>query len=118
MTITIQPTQNCNGINDDCDENIDEDAIDALSVHPDIDEDGYGDQNIEISMCTVEVGYTLDNSDCNDNFENGSTINPDQIEICDELDNNCNGLIDEQEEEVLFGIWTTMAMVLETFNTH
>ena len=55
-------------------------------------------------MCTVEVGYTLDNSDCNDTLENGSTINPDQIEICDELDNNCNGLIDEQGGDEVF-VW-------------
>ena len=43
-TTNPEATEFCNGINDDCDENIDEDAIDALSVHPDIDEDGYGDQ--------------------------------------------------------------------------
>ena len=86
----------CNGESDDCDDDIDEDAMDALTVYPDLDGDGYGDQNTEMSMCTVEDGYTLNNSDCDDSLETGTAFNPDQLEICDGFDNDCNGQIDEQ----------------------
>ena len=34
----------CNGENNDCDDDIDEDTMDALTVYPDLDGDGYGDQ--------------------------------------------------------------------------
>ena len=46
-------------------------------------------------MCTVEDGYTLNNSDC-DMSRNRNSFNPDQLEICDGFDNDCNGQIDEQ----------------------
>lgn len=48
----------------------------------DNDNDGYGTQG----MCPQGIG------DCNDNDVN---INPGRIEICDNVDNNCDGRVDE-----------------------
>ena len=39
-------------------------------------------------------GYSISDGDCNDL---NSMINPNAIEICDELDNNCDGNIDESQ---------------------
>lgn len=51
----------------------------------DNDSDGYGSNGA--STCTNGTAI-----DCNDN---NSAINPGSIEVCDSLDNNCNGQIDE-----------------------
>lgn len=37
-------------------------------------------------------GYTPNDGDCNDN---DPMLHPDADEICDDLDNNCDGLVDE-----------------------
>ena len=60
-------TEVCNGIDDDCDEAID-----------DVDEDGDG-----VSLC---------DDDCNDGSANQF---PGHEETCDAVDNDCNGLVDD-----------------------
>ena len=86
----------CNEENDDCDDAIDEDAVDASTWFPDVDLDGFGDQDNPITDCTQPSGYILDGQDCDDNEDTGSLIYPNQLEICDGMDNDCNGEIDEQ----------------------
>ncbi|MDX2133558.1 MAG: MopE-related protein [Saprospiraceae bacterium] len=67
-----------------------------LSGYTDADGDGYtvGALAQICSGASLPVGYTASSlgSDCNDN---DAAINPGAIEICDSLDNNCNGQIDE-----------------------
>ena len=80
----------CDNIDNNCDGQIDEGL--ALAYYQDLDGDGFGDPEISITSCTGQVGYTLNNTDCDDNNMN---INPGATEICDGLDNNCDGQIDE-----------------------
>ena len=40
-------------------------------------------------------GYTPCEGDCDDTFPDGSTVNPGEIEGCDDIDNDCDGLVDE-----------------------
>lgn len=60
--------------------------------YSDFDEDGFGDPSISINSCVAPIGYILDNTDCNDT---NPLIYPAAIEICNTIDDNCNGLIDE-----------------------
>ncbi len=84
----------CNGIDDDCDEDVDEaDAIDATAWLPDADGDGFGDRNTDVAVASCEAvsGHVADASDCDDS---DPAVNPDADEICNELDDDCDGEID------------------------
>ena len=62
----------------------------SAMYYADVDLDGYGDGNV--SSCYSQVGYVLNNSDCNDT---NAAIKPNATEIYGNgLDDNCNGIID------------------------
>ncbi len=94
---TIHPdaTEKCNGVDDDCDSDIDEaDATGCKTYFFDDDEDGYGLANQAKCLCMALAPYSaLLAGDCDD--DNG-TIFPNGVEKCsDNLDNDCDGDIDE-----------------------
>ena len=83
----------CNGVDDDCDGLIDEDAIDQHNFYADVDGDGFGDINDSVFACQAIGGWVDNSDDCNDN---DPEINPDSIEMCNGVDDNCNAQTDEQ----------------------
>ena len=83
----------CDGIDNDCDGSTDEaDAIDESTWYEDSDGDGYGALSTLVIACDAPFGHVDNGSDCNDT---NSTINPDADEVCDNEDNNCDGLVDD-----------------------
>lgn len=58
----------------------------------DYDGDGFGNGALSTIACSQPLGYVSDNTDCNDSE---ITAYPGAPELCDHLDNNCNGQIDE-----------------------
>ena len=129
----------CDGFDNDCDESIDEDAVDATPWYADADGDGFGNAAVyEIACTPSDSSYVSDSSDCNDEStrfypgapENdctdpndyncdGSTgysdidgdgfaaceecddtdpsVNPDALEYCDGIDNDCDSTVDEDD---------------------
>lgn len=86
--------ESCNGMDDNCNGLIDE-GVEPISSWLDADIDGYGDiANIVVS-CIIPPGYINNDSDCNDSI---ATINPGTLEVCNLLDDNCNGSIDDGVE--------------------
>ncbi|MEO6758741.1 MAG: MopE-related protein, partial [Saprospiraceae bacterium] len=78
---------NCNGL---IDENLPQ-----VTTYADFDQDGYGNSAGTPSLScpeAVPTGYVENNLDCNDN---DPAINPAAVEVCDTIDNNCNGLVDD-----------------------
>lgn len=58
----------------------------------DSDGDGFGNTESSIQDCVQPEGYTLSNGDCNDM---NSMIKPTAAEVCNNLDDDCDQLIDE-----------------------
>ncbi|MCP3057741.1 hypothetical protein LXT21_03005 [Myxococcus sp. K38C18041901] len=58
----------------------------------DQDGDGFGRSSPSQYACTRPAGYVSDGNDCNDN---SAQVHPYRTEVCDGLDNNCNGQTDE-----------------------
>jgi len=88
-------TEYCDGHDDNCDGEIDEDsAADVLTWYSDSDGDGFGDLTNTDIDCYEPSGYVADSTDCNDSNDNAY---PGNDEICDGVDNDCLGDIDEDD---------------------
>ncbi len=84
----------CNGVDDDCDGQVDEDdAFEAPSWWTDGDIDGFGDPDTRIVQCIQPVGYIAFGGDCDDADD---AINPNADEVCDDIDNDCDGAVDDE----------------------
>ena len=87
--------ERCDGVDNDCDGSVDEpDAVDTTVFFADVDGDGYGDPAHTASGCTPPVGYVDDATDCDDTSR---IVFPGASELCDGVDNNCDGDIDEAD---------------------
>ena len=84
----------CDGIDNNCDEVIDTDATDLATFYADGDGDTYGNNDDSIGACAdaVPTGYVADNTDCDDA---AADVNPAADEVCNDIDDNCDGAIDE-----------------------
>ena len=83
-------TEVCNGLDDDCSGAPDEDL--GSVWYPDNDDDGYGDGSAPTIACDAPVGFIADGTDCDDGLPD---VYPGADEVCDERDNDCDELVDE-----------------------
>ncbi len=85
----------CNGEDDDCDGDVDEDdAIDATTWYVDADGDFFGDNAIVVQACNQPQGFAGNDEDCDDT---DPAVNPQAAEVCDSVDNDCDGDVDEDD---------------------
>lgn len=91
---TVNPlaTESCNGVDDNCNTLIDDD-LPMYIFFADADGDTFGNPDAAIDTCAESVfGYVINNLDCNDTL---ATIYPGAAENCNYLDDDCNGLVDD-----------------------
>ena len=115
--------ESCDYIDNDCDDQIDEsDATDQSVFYLDEDGDQSGVVDHYIIACFTPEGYAENPNDCDDtniilnpfdtdndgysscdgdcldNIQVGSSIYPDAPELCDGFDNDCDSLIDDDDD--------------------
>ncbi|MFZ4857118.1 MAG: putative metal-binding motif-containing protein [Desulfuromonadaceae bacterium] len=86
-------TEICNGIDDNCNGQVDEAGASGCTIYYlDVDRDGYGTASNQC-LCAPAAPYdSLYSTDCNDTR---ATVHPGATEICNGIDDNCNGQVDE-----------------------
>jgi len=82
----------CDGADNDCDDEVDEEALDMATWYADADADDYGDAATTTLSCDAPTGYVDNADDCDDT---SNTVYPGADETCDDLDDDCNGKIDD-----------------------
>ena len=95
-TIFPGATEVCDDVDNDCDGDIDEDS--GFDFYLDNDGDGFGDVNNQIQGCNPPEDYVANPDDCNDG---DAQISPTSEEICNQVDDNCNGLIDSEDPSLV-----------------
>ncbi len=89
-------TEICNEVDDNCNGEVDEGA--TVTYHADADGDGYGAAE-ELVGCEVPPGHVLNGDDCDDT---AGTVHPGAQEMCNDVDDDCNGIVDDQVETYTF----------------
>ena len=87
----------CDGVDNNCDGDIDGDAIDAEVWYGDGDEDGYGAESDVVIACDAPDGYVAASPDDYDCDDTEAAANPGEAEVCDGIDNDCDGTVDGDE---------------------
>jgi len=80
-------------VDEDCDgvaDNEDDDAVGTTPYYPDVDGDGYGDEEASsILLCDAIGGYVDEQTDCDDSLD---SVYPGAIEVAyDGIDQDCDG---------------------------
>ncbi len=69
-----------------------EDGVTPSFYYNDLDDDGFGDADVSVEACSAPDGYVANSTDCNDS---NADVHPDATEVCDGVDNDCDGTIDK-----------------------
>jgi len=80
----------CDGLDNDCDGQVDNGV--KQTFYADNDNDGYGNPDLSTLACSAPSGYVSNDDDCDDSR---NYIYPGALEVCDGLDNDCDGSVDE-----------------------
>jgi hypothetical protein len=84
--------EECDGQDDDCDGDIDEEVTSTFYL--DADGDAFGNAARSAGACSAPAGYVSDATDCDDG---DAGAYPGAIEYCNEADDDCDGNVDEND---------------------
>ncbi len=103
-TVSPNAQEICNARDDDCDGLTDDQDPDRMAPtwFADADHDGWGASTGMVDACTSPAGYAPIPGDCDDN---DAAVNIDATEVCDGVDNDCDGLVDDNDDSVTGFTW-------------
>ncbi len=84
--------ETCDGVDQNCNKQVDDNAADADTWYTDADGDDYGDPDVPVVACKQPASAVVDGTDCDDEFPD---VHPDANEVCNGVDDDCNGKIDD-----------------------
>jgi hypothetical protein len=84
--------EQCNGVDDNCNGEVDEGLANARPWFRDVDGDGFGNENERLVTCGQPPGYAARAGDCD---VNAPDVFPGAPERCNTIDDNCNGQPDD-----------------------
>ena len=107
----------CNLEDDDCDNQSDEgtDAnapIGSPTWYLDFDGDGIGTDSLSTISCFAPPDFVATVGDC---LDDDPTIYPGANEVCDNIDQDCDGVVDNNPVAGVTFMLTSMETVMETF---
>ncbi len=85
----------CDGLDNDCDGDL-TDEPGYRAWYRDADGDGYGDEGVVVYACAALDGYTSGRGDCNDA---DPEISPGVSEQCNGVDDDCDGVVANGDED-------------------
>ena len=90
-------SEQCDGEDNDCDGAVDEEVM--FAWYADADGDGFGNPDSQHPTCDPPPGYVTDGTDCDDTEERA---HPGREEVCDTVDNDCDGAVDEDVTDTYY----------------
>ena len=95
-SINPDADETCDGIDNNCDGDVDSGT--GLTIYLDVDGDGYGLEGSDAESCDLPEGYVDQGQDCNDQ---NAKIYPGATELCNGLDDNCDGAADNNPADAI-----------------
>ncbi len=92
--VSPSAAERCDEVDEDCDGQVDEDALDAPLWYTDADGDGYGVEEGALSACSAPDGRVASAGDCDDQ---DAAAHPYAEEACSDEDTNCDGVPGAQD---------------------
>ncbi|MCB9683191.1 MAG: VCBS repeat-containing protein [Alphaproteobacteria bacterium] len=101
-TVYTDAPELCDGKDNDCDTEVDEDPVDGTTFYADLDGDGFGNAYGGFGVrdaCEAPAQYVTDVTDCDDGRD---WVHPGGTEVCDDLDldEDCSGQSDDADPAV------------------